>query len=195
MGLTGLSQLPPSVRLGLARGEEPLAWQAVDLAPGESRLGRTEPPRAIQGVDLNPISAVASGPIDVDPGLFDRWLGGTTLTGHVGSVADMLARALHHARNSRLAVTSRRVILFEEGETTFGTDPATGAKTWDAETEELWSISSSAVRSAARRSRPLMAGRLVIEFEDSSTAALMCAMMSPRPANRLRDALLDSKEG
>lgn len=195
MGLTGLAQLPSSVRVGLERGEEPLAWQAVDLAPGESRLGRAEPPKAIQGVDLNPVSAVSGGPIDVDPGLFDRLLGGITLTGRVGSAADTLARALHHARNSRLAVTNRRVIVFDEGQTTFGTDPATGAKTWDAETEELWSISRSAVRSVNRRPRPLMAGRLVIEFEDSSTVALMCGMMSPRPANRLRDALLASKEG
>ena len=31
MGLTGLSQLPPSVRAALDSGEEPLAWETVAL--------------------------------------------------------------------------------------------------------------------------------------------------------------------
>lgn len=97
--------------------------------------------------------------------------------------------------DSRLAVTTHRLALIDEGTKTFGEDPATGRRTWDADTSELWSIPRSAVLDATRRSRPFMAGRLVIRFEDSSSAALMCGMFSPRAAHRLRDGLLAPKEG
>lgn len=195
MGLTGLSQLPPSVRVSLAEGEEPLAWQTVDLAWGESRLGRTGPPRAIEGVDLNPLSALASGPVRVDPGLFERWVGGVMLTGHLGSVAAGMAHALQQARSAMwLAVTTDRLALFVQGATTFGQDAA-GRKTWDADTTEMWAVPRGTVASARLRPRPLMAGRLVIEFADSSSVALMCGMVVPRAAQRLRDALAAPTNG
>lgn len=194
MGLSGLSQLPPSVRRVLDRGEEPLAWETVALW-GEDRIGRSGPPKAITGVDLNPLSAATGGPVDVDEGLFERWLGGVALTGHPGSEAARLGRTLRRVGQARLAVTTQRLVLFEEGATSFGTDPATGHKTWDSETTELWSTARDRVHTAARRSRPFMAGRLLVEFEDGSTAVLMCGVFSPRPAGRLRDALLIGTKG
>lgn len=188
MGLTGLRQLPKSVRAALHEGEEPLTWQPVDLAWGESRIGRTEPPRVIEGFDLNLVSAVASGPLIVDPGLFERWTGGVSLTGHAHSHAARLGRALQMTSNGRLAVTTSRTLLFDQGEATFGTDTS-GARTWDAKTTELWSIDRTAVIAATRQGRPFMTGRLVITFVDASSVALMCGMFSPRGAARIRDAL------
>ena len=189
MGLTGLSQLPQSVRDSLAPGEEPLAWQPVALMWGESRIGRSGRPRAIESLDLNPASAIASGPVEVDRGLFDRLLGGVALTGHSGCRADRLGRALQEARNARLAVTTARLLLFDEGTTTFGEDLVTGRKTWDAETTEMWSASRDEVSSVALRPRPLMAGRVRITFKDSSTVALVCGVFSPLGARRLSAAL------
>lgn len=188
--LTGLSQLPPSVRKALGAGEEPLAWQTVDLAWGESRIGRTGPPKVIQGVSLNPIDVVSGSMVDVDAGAFERWIGGISLSGHVGSVADHLGVALSRAQMGKLAVTTERLVLFTEGATSFGSDPATGEKAWDTETEAVWSIPRARVRAARRRSRPLMVGRLVVDFDDESSAALMCGLISPIAANRIRDALL-----
>ncbi|KRF13879.1 hypothetical protein ASG90_13745 [Nocardioides sp. Soil797] len=173
----------------MATGEQPLAWQTVDLAWGESRIGRTEPPKAVHGINLDPLAVVSGDLVDVDSGLFERWLGGISLCGHAGSVADHLGVALERARMGRLAVTTKRLVLFTEGSTTFGTD-ATGKKTWDTETEEVLSIPRAWVRRARRRSRPFMVGRLVIDFVDDSSAALMCGVVSPIAANRLRDALL-----
>ena len=195
MGLTGLSQLPPSVRQALGPAEQPLAWQPVELAPGESRIGRTGPPRVVRGVDLNPLSALSGGPVDDDPGLFDRLVAGISLTGHAGSSADGLGRALEGAGSKRMAVTTDRVLLFAEGTTTFGQDAATGAKTWDAETEVLWQVPRATVASARIQGRFLMAGRLLVGFEDGSGAALMCGMVSRRGARRLRDALSPSTRG
>lgn len=195
MGLSGLSQLPPSARAALGAGEVLLAWQPVELASGESRIGRTGPPRAVTGVDLNPLSSLSGGPLDVDPGLFDRWVGGVSLTGQVSSLADILSRALSGTVSKRVAVTTERVILFSEGATTFGHDPATGRKTWDAATEQLWEVPLSSVLSARVKARPLMAGRLVLMFEDDSSAALMCGMVSGRGARRLRDSLSPSTRG
>lgn len=194
MGVSGLSQLPPSVRAVLGTGEEPLAWETVAIW-GEDRIGRTGPVRAVTGVDLNPVSAIASGPIDVDDGLFERWLGGVALTGPADSDAARLGRTLQREGQARLAVTTRRLILFREGETTFGTDPATRRRTWDSETTELWSAPRDHVRTAARRSRPFMVGRLLVEFADGSTVVLMCGVVSPRPAHRLRAALLGDRKG
>ncbi|MDT0202224.1 hypothetical protein [Nocardioides sp. AE5] len=187
--------MPRSVRAGLPAGEDVLAWESVALAWGESRLGRTEPPKAIQGVDLDPVTVIGSGPLDVDPGLFERWLGGISLTGHRGSVAESLAKALESTSNPRLCVTTARLLVFAEGSTTFGKDPATGAKTWDAETDQVWALPTATVRGAERASRPLMAGRLLLRFADASTVALMCGMFSTRPANRLREALVRTMEG
>jgi hypothetical protein len=189
VALTGLSQLPPSFSSLLSPHEEPLAWETVALW-GENRIGRTGPPKAISSVDLNPVSAVASGPVDVDPGLFERWLGGVALTGHAGSAAAGLGRALDRAGQARLAVTTERVMLVQEGDLVFTTSPQTGSPIADQSTTELWSLPRAEVRAASRRSRPLMVGRLVVEFADSSTVALMCGMVSPRAAHRLRDALM-----
>lgn len=189
MGLTGLSQLPPSVRAVLAPGEDPLAWETVALW-GEDRIGRTQPPKAIEGFDLNPISAVASGPVIVDPGLFERWVGGVALTGHTGSMAASLGRALQAVGQARLAVTTARIILFEEGDMEFSDDATSGRKVAHLETSEVWSIDRAAVVSATRAPRLFMAGRLIVGFTDTSSVALMCGMFSPRGANRLRDALL-----
>lgn len=190
MALTGLSQMPPSVRTGLGPGEEPLAWQTVALTAGESRIGRTGPPRAVTGIHLNPLTWPFEGLVDLDPGFFERLLGGVALTGHASSVADRLGRALSSTQGAlRLAVTTERVLLFSEGGTTFGTDPATGGATWDAATELLWEIPRTSVRSARVRARPLMAGRLVLLFADGSSAALMCGMLSGRAGRRLRAAL------
>lgn len=117
------------------------------------------------------------------------------LTGHVGSVAARIGHALEQARTSMwLAVTTDRLVLFVQGTTTFGQDAATGRKTWDTDTTEMWAISRDVVSSARLRPRPLMAGRLVIEFEDSSSVALMCGMFIPSAARRLRDALLAPNE-
>lgn len=79
-GLTGLSQLPQSVRDSLPPSEDPLAWEMVALTFGESHIGWSGPPKAIQGVNLKPLTALVDGPIDFDPGLFERWLGGIALT-------------------------------------------------------------------------------------------------------------------
>lgn len=188
MALTGLAQLPPSFHGLLAPDEKPLAWETVALW-GENRIGRSGPPKTIRTVDLNPISAVATGPVDVDPGLFERWLGGIALTGHIGSVADGLGRVLHRAGQPRLAVTTKRLMLVQEGSLELSTSPETGRPVADQPTTELWSATRDHVRSATRRSRPFMAGRLVVEFVDGSTIALMCGIFSPRAAHRLRDAL------
>ncbi len=189
MALTGLSQLPPSFGALLLPGEEPLAWETVALW-GESRIGRSGPPKVIGEVDLDPVSAIAGGPVDLDPGLFERWWGGVALTGGLDSAAAGLGRALARAGQARLAVTTQRVILVEEGAMVLSEEPGTGRRVVDQPTTAVWSVARAEVRSAARRSRPLMAGRLVVEFADSSTAALMCGVLSPRPAHRLRDALL-----
>ena len=194
MGLTGLSQLPPTVRDSLAAGEEPLAWETVALW-GEDRIGRSGSPKVIEGFDLNPISAAASGPVVLDPGLFERWLGGVALTGHVGSVAARLGRLLDQLGDARLAVTTQRLILYKEGDLVDMDDSVSGRRLAYREATEVWSIARSAVLDATRRSRPFMAGRLIIRFEDASSVALMCGVLSPRGAHRLRDALLAQKEG
>ncbi|WGW13376.1 hypothetical protein LWF01_06315 [Saxibacter everestensis] len=185
---TGLSQLPPSARDSLARGEEPLAWDTVALW-GEDRIGRSAPPKAIEGFDLNPISAVLSGPVVLDPGLFERWVCGVALTGHTGSVAASLGRALRPLGEARLAVTTERLIVYEEGDLITSKDLVSGRRLAHREATEVWSIARSAVLDATRRSRPFMTGRLIIRFTDFSSAALMCGIFSPRGAHRLRDAL------
>ena len=189
MGLTGLSQLPPFVRDALAPGEVPLAWETVALW-GEDRIGRSGPPRAIEGFDFNPISAAASGPIVVDPGLFERWVSGVALTGHTGSVAASLGGVLRSLGDARLAVTTQRLVVFEEGALTDSVDPGSGRTLMYRDATEVWSIARGAVADARRRSRPFMAGRLVLTFGDASTVTLMCGIVSPRGAHRLRDALL-----
>lgn len=191
--LTGPSQFPQSVRDSLAHGEEPLAWETVALW-GEDRIGRGEPPKAIEGFDLNPISAALSGPIVFDPGLFERWVGGVALTGHTGSAAASLGRALQPLGQARLAVTTQRLVVYEEGDIIVSDNPGSGRRLADREATEVWSIARGAVLDATRRSRPFMTGRLVIRMRDSSSAALMCGVFSPRGAHRLRDALLAPKE-
>jgi hypothetical protein len=194
VGLTGLSQLPQSVRDSLAHGEEPLAWETVALW-GEDRIGRSEPRKAIEGFDLNPISAASSGPVVLDQGLFERWVGGVALTGHRGSVAARLGRVLQPLGEARLAVTSQRLVVYEEGDIVVGDDTVSGRRLAHREATEVWSVARGAVLDATRRSRPFMAGRLVLRFDDSSSVALMCGVFSPRGAHRLRDALLAPDEG
>jgi len=189
MGFSGLSRLPTSVRQQLAPGEEPLAREMVALAFGESRLGRPGRRRVITGWNWNPIDWLSGGPIEWDDGVAERWLGGVALTGAHGSLADRLAQALGGGGTHRLAITDRRVVLFREGEFTLGQDPATGRRANLTPVTELWSAPREAVRTGRRRSRLLMAGRFRMEFADDSTIALMCGVLSPRPANRLARAL------
>lgn len=198
MAVTGLSQLPPSVRESLPPGEEPLAWQPVDLVEGEKRIGLAGPPQVVTGIDPSPASLAAGGPlVELDEGVFDRLLGGVSLTGHAGSHADRLGQVLSTVgrENWRLAVTTHRVLLYDEGTTTFGQDPATGAKTWDAPCELRWSVSRDAVASARIKSRPLMRGRLLVGFADGSGAALVLGMLSQRGARRVLDALDPTTRG
>lgn len=192
MALTGLSQLPPSFDALLAPHDRVLAWESVALW-GEDRIGRSEKPSAGIQADLNPVSAIAPGPVDVDPGLFDRWVSGVALTGSPGSRAATMGRALDRLGQARLAVTAQRVILVEEGPLVFVEEPGSDRRVADQSTTEVWSTPRAEVRSARRRSRPFMAGRLVVEFADSFTIALMCGIVSPRAAHRLRDALMSQE--
>lgn len=200
MGLFGLGQLPPSFRASLPPGEEPLAWEVVAAAHGQDRIGMTGRPRVVESVELNPLRAFPGGPIELETGVVDRWLGGTTFTGAPGSWADRVRRAIERdlwsadVTSPRLAVTTRRVLLVAEGAQTLGRDPATGRGTWDAETTVLLDVPRAAVRSARNRARPLAAGRLVLGFDDGSTAALMCGVLSPRPARRLVAALAGASD-
>ncbi|WP_139977931.1 hypothetical protein [Nocardioides litoris] len=201
MGLSGLAQLPPSLRASLPPGEEPLAWEPVAAAHGQDRIGMTGRPRVVESVELNPVRALTGGPIELETGFLDRWLGGITSSGSPGSWADRLRRAIDDdlwstdLTSSRLAVTTHRVLLVAEGAQTLGTDPATGRGTWDAATRVRLELPRSAVLSARNRPRPLMAGRLVLAFDDGSTSALMCGMLSPRPARRLLAALAADRDG
>ncbi len=189
MGLLGLSSLPPSIDALLAPGERVLAWESAALW-GDQRIGRTGRPRAITGVNLNPIDVVGSGVVEADDGLFDRWLSGVALTGAAGSLAAGLGAHLDREGMARVAVTTGRLVLVRaQLVTVTGAD---GRKVVEEQTTALWSTPRHTIRSATHRPRPLMASRLVLEFVDGSTAALMCGVLSPRPARRLRAALQPS---
>jgi hypothetical protein len=191
--LTGLSTMPASAKGLLQPDETALAYEIVQLAWGENRIGRAGEVTGVTGVDLNPINlATGVGGVQWDAGFAQRKLGGISLTGSTSSVAASLGAQLHSASSTRLAVTTARLVLFRRLSSGMELDPELGRKVPQESVEAVWSVGRSAVRSAQRRARPFMAGRAVIEFADGSTVALMCGMVSPRAANRLCAALMGS---
>ncbi|MFT4188413.1 MAG: hypothetical protein QM621_07500 [Aeromicrobium sp.] len=180
-----LIPIPREARHLLDDGEEILTWETAQPALGEDRRGKTGRPRVVAKVHwnlfryLNPLNW-DSPPIEFEDGVAARWVGGVMVAGE----AHGLAATLHDAfattePGAAVMATSRRLLVASSA---IGRDPAV-----------VQSVSLAEVSDARWRPRPLMAGRIVVGFADGSRLALMCGMIFPFAARRLRQAIRSAR--
>ncbi|MFT4299933.1 MAG: hypothetical protein QM597_09895 [Aeromicrobium sp.] len=173
--------IPAAARTVIDGGERLLTYEIAQSTVGENRIGMTGRPQIIARVHwrlwryLNPLNW-ETPPIEFDEGVAQRWVAGIGTTGGTDSRATRARQAMEAVgAGGGVLVTDRRLLLVA---LPHGGNPVVHL-----------ALPRHDVAEARWRPRLFMAGRVIVRFTDSSTLALMCGMLSPFAARRLRRAL------
>lgn len=182
----------------LLAGETPLVAVSCDAAFGEDRLERSpeevdqlvrflpqrlreeavellhgnppqRPERAWEKLANKVLDAATGDLVTGDP---DKVLGGVAASGHVGSWAHRISKALAEATISYCVVSPSRVVFAEHDLKTH-------------KFQELGALPRQAVLRARRAGKFLQRGRVVLDFADMSALAVRTGILSAGGARRL----------
>ncbi|MDO5684403.1 MAG: hypothetical protein Q4G46_16455 [Propionibacteriaceae bacterium] len=140
-------------------GERVLNATMVSYLPGRERRGRPD------SVTFDPINGLDSSRLN-DAAV--EAMGGTSLHGADGSLADQLSNVIGAA--SHLVITDRRVLVVDLG---------TGSA------KLRWSAPRAAIVSMEWAPRLLQRGRVRVQLADGSTVLVVAGMLSGGAAKRL----------
>lgn len=163
-----LSVFADNISAGLEPGEQALFAGLAHYTHGHEELGRED-----RSVSFDPLNGVQWEPAEAAA---ERLVGGTTLVGFPGCLAQRLAAAA----TEHLVLTDQRLLAG-----TYGDGPL----------RTQWQTPRTQVAEVAHRPRLLQFGRVEVGFVDGSVVRLMLGMLSPRPARRLVAAFEQSSRG
>ena len=144
----------------LAPGERLVSATMVQDRAGEERTGRPE-----RGVTFDVVNGLS---VPAWEAATERALGGVSLIGGPGSLADQLRRALDDANH--LVITDQRILAASLG-------VREGAVVWQAP--------RAALAAASHTPRLMQRGRVTLGLADGSVLRVMAGMLSAKEALRL----------
>lgn len=142
------------IAAGLDPGEKALFAGQAHYTHGHEDLGRID-----RSVSFDPLNGVQWEPAN---SAVERLVGGTTLIGYPGCLAQRLAAAAH----TNLVLTDQRLLVGSYGDGPLRVE-------WAAPRTDLVEI--------AHRPRFLQVGRVEVGFADGSVVRLMLGMVFPAP--------------
>lgn len=161
MGHFGVALLPDGLLAQLQPGETALGYESASMMGAADRAGRSEKPRPVTGVDLNPFA----GGITTDPDYLTVKLSGVGAAGAPGVGSQFMAAL--GSDGDALLLTDRRIMV-----------------TRVTTSEVVVQAPSSSIVYMRAAPRLLQFGRLEIGFTDGSVVRPMLAMLIPRATKR-----------
>lgn len=156
--LDDLTVFSDNIAAGLETGERALFAGLAHYPNGHEDLGRED-----RSLSFDPLTGVQWAPAE---DAVERLVGGTTLVGFPGCLAQQCARAAE----SSLVLSDRRLLV-----ATYNDGPL--RTHWQSPRHDLVRV--------MHRPRLLQHGRVEFGFGDGSAVRLMLGMLSPRQARRL----------